>query len=374
MRNEEAQRYAQIEVWRQRHVAVAGEPQWMPRIASPLQTASILQQVYGRSPFHHRHVKLSGIVSVEALRAAVARGLVIRVRHGEYMIAPSLIDVETVEDKRKHDLQAALGVVSEAVISHHSAAMMHGLPEVGSSVRFGLPTFTRPGDHHANGEEFRISGSRLEMDEIVEFNGVQVTSLARTAIDVARHVKMPDGLAIVDAASRLMIARAVGLPSLTHGGFEQATQLRDAVRDPLMIGVVREQFQRSIGRMTKWKGIGWARLAVRHMNPAAESVLESISRWHMVDARLPPPKIGFPMVDGDGVTRWLDFWWPNEAVIGEADGFAKYQKPEALISEKLREDALRAVVGGFVRWNWTEAVVNPHIMIRKIRRALLIPA
>ena len=122
--------------------------------------------------------------------------------------------------------------------------------------------------------------------------------------------------------------------------------------------------------MTNWNGIGWARLAARHMNPAAESVLESVSRWHMIVFGLPLPQLGVPLRDLDGTMRWLDFWWPDRRVIGEADGVVKYDSRAALLAEKRREDALRAVVAGFVRWDWAEGVVNPHLMIRKIRHAL----
>ena len=304
-------------------------------------------------------------VTPKQLRTAHAHDLVERISRGYYRVTGVSVPLD-----RDVTLRAALSLIPDAVVSHHSAAMLHGLPEVGVAARLGRPTFTRPGDHHRNGEGFRISGSRLAEDEIVEVCGIRVTSVARTAIDIARTVKMPDALAIADAASRLMIAQATGDAFHAADDIEAANRVRDSVRDPVLVRMAQQDFRRSIARMTNWNGIGWARLAARHMNPAAESVLESVSRWHMIVFGLPLPQLGVPLRDLDGTMRWLDFWWPDRRVIGEADGVVKYDSRAALLAEKRREDALRAVVDGFVRWDWAEGVVNPHLMIRKIRHAL----
>lgn len=304
-------------------------------------------------------------VTAKQLRTVCDHHLVERIRRGRYRIADLSAPIGGAVA-----LRAALGVIPDAVVSHHSAAMLHGLPEVGVGSRVDRPTFTRPGNHHRDGIGFRVSGSALAQDEIVQIGGFEVTSVARTAIDIARTAKMPGALAVTDAAARSLIGQSIGVDPQTANGIEAIGRLRQAVRNPELVRKVQRDFYRSIARMTAWNGIGWARLAVRHMNPAAESVLESVSRWSMIVSDLPLPQIGVPVADADGTTRWLDFWWPHRRLVGEADGAVKYTSREVLLAEKRREDALRAVVGGFVRWDWTEAVVSPHLMVSKIRRAL----
>lgn len=264
----------------------------------------------------------------------------------------------------KVEVRASLDVVSDAVVSHHSAAKIHGLPEVGFPNRRALVSFTRPGDHHSRGEGFAISGSDLLPHEIAEVDGIPVTSIARTAVDLARLCGMPNALAITDAAAREIIRRGLG------DGQTEANALRDAVHDPERVADVMHAFQNSLRQMRGWKGVGWARLGLAHLNPAAESVLESISRWVMVEAKLPLPKVGWPIRDIDGVTRWADFLWQKQRIIGEADGAVKYQETGEILREKRREEALRMMGYRFVRWGWHEAVERPHILLRRIDAVL----
>ena len=233
----------------------------MPRNHAPEHTALVLQQRFGQGPFSYREV-VGHLVTAEELRAAVNRGLVLRIRRGEYAVgatfASSLApDVEGLKVK----VRAALDVVSGAVVSHHSAAVIHGLPEVGFPNRRALVSLTRPGDHHSRGEGLAISGSGLLPDEIVEVDGMPITSIARTAVDLARLCGMPNALAITDAAARQMIGRGLG------DGEPDVTALRDAVHDREQVSDVKHVFQTSLRQMRGWKGVGWARLGVTHLNP-----------------------------------------------------------------------------------------------------------
>lgn len=275
-----------------------------------------------------------------------------------------------MKEARRIELHAAAAVISDAVVSHHSAALLHGLPELGLPSRRAVPNFTRAGDHHARGEELLISGSKLTAREVISINGLPVTSIARTAVDLARECGMPDGLAAMDAGARLLIAHQLGFDTLHDLTLEQTTDLRDAVRDPLWRRMVHEEFSESIGAMAGWKGVGWARIGAAHQNPAAESVMESFSRWRMIEAELPMPEIGCPIMDAHGVVRWPDFLWRKWMLIGEADGALKYGDAERIVAEKYREQALIDVGYSLTRWGWTEAVTNPHALVRRIRRAL----
>ncbi|MBV9920851.1 MAG: hypothetical protein JOY78_08390 [Pseudonocardia sp.] len=64
----------------------------------------------------------------------------------------------------------------------------------------------------------------------------------------------------------------------------------------------------------------------------------------------------------EAVLGTADFGWPDHGVAGEFDGFAKYgrllrpgQVPaDVVFAEKRREDRMRTVLRGFVRWVWAE--------------------
>jgi hypothetical protein len=117
-------------------------------------------------------------------------------------------------------------------------------------------------------------------------------------------------------------------------------------------------------------GIDAARRALALVDPASESVLESISRWQMHRHRLPMPQCGMPITGDDGRTYWADFVWWDLRIIGEADGALKYDTRDDLIREKARQEALERAGWLVIRWNWAEAVTDPRIMIRRIERAI----
>jgi hypothetical protein len=65
---------------------------------------------------------------------------------------------------------------------------------------------------------------------------------------------------------------------------------------------------------------------------------------------------------GGRILGTADFGWPQHGVAGEFDGFAKYGRSrrsgrspaDVVFAEKRREDAMRTVLRGFVRWVWDE--------------------
>jgi hypothetical protein len=85
-----------------------------------------------------------------------------------------------------------------------------------------------------------------------------------------------------------------------------------------------------------------AALVVERADALAENWLESVSRWWLAEAGLPRPVLQQRFVDDRGAVRArVDFWFPEQGVVGEADGEGKYAEPSALYAEKMREDWLR---------------------------------
>lgn len=95
----------------------------------------------------------------------------------------------------------------------------------------------------------------------------------------------------------------------------------------------------------------------------AESPGESLSRVRILVMGFPAPELQRCFTDARGTIGRADFYWPGVRLVGEFDGAVKYSKPEFLrgrtpsqvvIDEKLREDRLRALGLGVVRWTWND--------------------
>jgi len=66
----------------------------------------------------------------------------------------------------------------------------------------------------------------------------------------------------------------------------------------------------------------------------------------------------------------VDFYFESSGAIGEFDGTLKYNTPDDVRREKLREDELRAETGAAVaRWTWDD-LYTPPVVARRIRRAI----
>ncbi|XTR53198.1 hypothetical protein ACOM2C_09070 [Pseudarthrobacter sp. So.54] len=75
------------------------------------------------------------------------------------------------------------------------------------------------------------------------------------------------------------------------------------------------------------------------------------------------PELQREIRDGSGLVGYTDYYWDGVRVAGEFDGVEKYVKPEylkgrtvsqAVVDEKDRENRIRAVGNGVVRWVWAD--------------------
>jgi hypothetical protein len=119
----------------------------------------------------------------------------------------------------------------------------------------------------------------------------------------------------------------------------------------------------ALDRMAGWPGVPRARRAVEFADPRPMSVGESRSRVAMARCGVARPVPQWTVVaPGGGGLGTADFGWPDRGVAGEFDGFVKYgrllhpgQVPaDVVFAEKRREDRMRTVLRGFVRWVWAD--------------------
>ena len=220
----------------------------------------------------------------------------------------------------RHGLLTAAALVRapEALASHRSAALIHGLPILGA---VPSPEITRPPSGRTLSRT-RTHRVRL-MPEPVTIGGLPVTGIARTCIDVARGHGTEAGLAAADAA--------------------------------LAIGQVTvEQLRLEARNIDSMPGARAARTVAGFADARAESPLESVSRWRLHQAGVEPP-VPQVRIWIDHAEWRVDFCWPQLAVVGEADGRGKYRDdPDAFWREKVRHRELERAGFVVVRWFWRD--------------------
>lgn len=274
------------------------------------------------------------------LARQVRTGELTRVRHGAYAAAQQPAD----EVERHRALISGTWplIGKDAVLSHESAAVIHGLPIAERGL--GPVQLTRAvGGHGRVQRNIRVHFGSLEPHDVTEVDGLRLTCLERTAVDLARA-----------------------------SGYERAVAVLDAA---LHQGASGELIEEILSHQRRWRGIATARRASAFADGRAESVGESFSRVRMAQAWLPAPELQYAVFSRSGA--WLarcDFAWPDFRLIGEFDGRIKYigspqQVAATVVAEKAREQAIRDAGWVVVRWGWTD-LSGPSLFIGPLSRAL----
>jgi very-short-patch-repair endonuclease len=188
----------------------------------------------------------------------------------------------------------------------------------------------------------------------LDAEGWAVTTVARTAADLAAELPLPGALAVVDAAARLLCASMV--PAARRSDYANRV-LGDAARE-----LLREA---ASGR----RGLAAARSAIDLADPRRESPIESLTAAAIHVAGLPMPQFQAPIRTPFG-TLYPDCLWPEQRLVGEADGAVKYDDRDAVVREKEREQVLRDLGFQVVRWLGKEITLRPDLVVARIARAL----
>lgn len=277
-------------------------------------------------------------LSEHAFAIARRRGALTQVRHGAYsdLLAEDLL-------QRHRQLVAGTWPLLEesAVLSHGSAAVLHGLPVwEGQLTRVSI---TRSGGGHGvRGRQLHVRLGPLEPFEVAELEGYRVTVLERTACDLARQLSYDHAVAVLDAA------------------------LHSGARSDLLAATTEAAKGRT--------GVDVLRQALEFADGRAESVGESISRVRLAQTGLPSPQLQYTVLDAVGrfVAR-ADFGWESKRVLGEFDGRVKYlgtadEVADTVMREKRREDAIRDNHWWVVRWGWRD-LEHPERLRRRVLAA-----
>ncbi len=325
----------------------------MPPVHRAQATAGLFAARLGQGPIAVRDALEAGLTR-DQLRTAVRRGLLVSPRHGLLALAPpagaaSADPAPTRDlDDFRHQLATALRAVGPgSVVTDDAAALLHGLAR---------PTAAPPSEicFASDRAGFVTDGIRVRKTPIpvadrTEIDGIPVTSLTRTAIDLARGRSLPAALIPLDSCARRLVADATGTRN---------NALRRAVRDPHRREQARTELHRALLSCFGWAGTVVVRQAIDLVEPASESPSESRSRGWFLEAGIRSLECGVPITTSS-TTYWADFCSVDHRVIGEADGWSKYgvdpdEHRRAVADERARQADLEGLGWRVVRWTSTE--------------------
>lgn len=276
-----------------------------------------------------------------SVRRSAEHGDTVRVARGRYLPTPEwdALDRDTQYRARIHAFAETTRTTQ--VFSHWSAAALWGYPIIGAwPSRIHVTFNPGTGQRSTPGVVRHITG--LGDNDVLELDGLFVTSPLRTLVDLARCASFATGVAACD--------RALAEP-----------------KDPAdaVLHVEREALLEQAEQLDGQRGVCRLRSVATFSDGRSGSPGESLSRVQVARLHLPRPDLQVEIIDLDGRTWHCDLGWQEQRLLGEFDGMVKYTRnrylngravAEVVIEEKLREDAIRLASGcRMARWIWPVA-------------------
>lgn len=263
------------------------------------------------------------------VRSRVARGRLHRVHRGVYAVGHPLVS-------REGEWLAAVFAAGEgAVLSHHSAATLHGIRTDTATIHVSVP---RPGGRRQDG--FRVH--RVEPFHPADYgrmHDIPCTSLPRALIDIApaigrrgvelaiaeaQHLKVYDRAAVEAAVTRARGRRGVGIVRTALG--------LDGVGSTLTRSELEERF-----------------LA---LSRRAGFPLPAVNCW-------------IPLDDG-GYS--CDFVWFDARLIVETDGRDAHTRELQFEQDRRRDARLKLAGWEVVRFTWLQVTEQPGWVVSTVGR------
>ncbi len=174
---------------------------------------------------------------------------------------------------------------SRGVIAGVAASALHGASWVDDGIPIELIW-----DHARSPSGLLVRNEALADDEITRVAGLPVTTRARTAFDLGRHLRRDEAVARLDALMR-------------------ASPF--SIEDVLLLAK----------RYRGARGLKSLRIALPLVDGGAASPKETWLRLLYIDAGLPRPTTQIPIVEGRGrLVRMADVGWEEFLVVSEYDG------------------------------------------------------
>ena len=267
------------------------------------------------------------------IREAISLGLLTRVGAGLYALSATYGPLS-----REHKLAVRSRAVfhrhrDAVALTHQSAAALHGLAMWGEPLDEVHVTRLDGGrGRHEAGVQHHVG--TIDEDEIVEIDGVLVSSPDRCVWELACAQSVESALVTADAALHQQI-------------------------------VTPDSLHETAGRFRTWQGSRSGRLALSLADGRAESPGESRSRFLFWRHDIPKPDLQFHVLDRSGhLVARTDFAWELYRHLAEFDGRVKYDGTftplgfESVFDEKRREDLARAESWGVSRIIWSDLTAD----------------
>jgi hypothetical protein len=240
--------------------------------------------------------QLLAVMSEKMVASHVRSGTIVRVWHGVYALSPP----DLFGRLAALDLIAGKSIVA----CMNTAADLYGF-NIEPDERIHV---LDPGVRMRPNPELMVHqrvGAPLK-----RIQGRLATAPAWTAVELARTLRRPRALAVLDAALRCGCCT------------------RKDVED-----VIREQKGR--------RGIVNMRELVEYADGRAESPMESEARLVFIDGGLPMPELQYEIVDRYGMLWRVDFAWPDAMLVAEYDSVEWHANAEAFKHDRLKRARLQ---------------------------------
>ena len=157
----------------------------------------------------------------------------------------------------------------------------------------------------------------MPAEDVVELDGLRVTTPLRTTSDLLRTQWRPYAMASADA--------------MAHAGLVVPAEVRDYV-----------------ARLKGYRGIRQARVLAGYIEPKAASQGESWTRLRLIDAGFPVPSAQVEVIDASGRVRYLDLAYVRRRIAIEYDGRQFHTADGDVVHDEDRRELVGAVGYRFV--------------------------
>ena len=241
-------------------------------------------------------------------------------------------------------------VTDLSAASHATAFLLWEFPGL-------LPGGDLPGIHISRPDSVTIArrrgviGHRGQFfpDEIVEHDGLLITSRNRTWLDISRRMSVDELTVVADHLLRI--------PRPEFEGRSEAH-------------ATREELAEILDRHKGTPGIRKARLALEQARVGADSAPETRLRLALANGGLPDAELNMPVVLVTGIVRRPDISYPEYRVAVEYDGEGHSDAAQVL-RDISRDEDFAAGDWILVRIARTHMENDARAAVRKVRLALL---
>ena len=276
-----------------------------------------------------RALLAAGVTDAE-LRGRLHRRQLVRLASGTYVDA-ARYDAASIDDRYVLLVIAEAQQSPDLVVSHSSAAALHGLPLLGVDLtRVHLTRDGRGG--HRVARQRTVHAGDLPEHRKVKVGDLLVTDVARTLVDLARTERGSYAVVAGDAA--------------LNRGLITPDALAEALAD------------------AHWhKGRPGAVRALGQLDGRSESPGETLLRLALIDLSLGPLELQVEILDQTGrLVGRVDAALLDQGILIEFDGKIKYgallrpgQSPtDAVLAEKRREERLTELGWLVIRVTWSD--------------------